>query len=149
MASGAEKQAAFSIGKMSTPTCCFKSSYASYILVMIRTIAIKLKYFHSCLTSYLKAYTKQQVLVEISLYKCKFQYLEINNVIIAELWGYGLQIYTILFFLYTDADECSDGTSLCAYGCENTPPGSFTCTCPNGLTLSQNGFSCLGEHTDL
>ena len=35
-------------------TFCFKSSYAIYILLMIKNI--KLKYFHSCLTAYLKAY---------------------------------------------------------------------------------------------
>ena len=42
-------------------TCCFKC----YMLVIIIIIKLKrsLKYFHSCLTAYLKAYIKQQVCV--------------------------------------------------------------------------------------
>ena len=44
-------------------------------------------------------------------------------------------------------DECADGTAGCEYGCANSPDGSYTCTCPDGFTLSQNGFSCLGECT--
>ena len=54
------------LGLTNTHTCCFKSSYASYIIVMTRIIfESTLKYFHSCLTDYLKAFINQQVRVLI------------------------------------------------------------------------------------
>ena len=53
--------------------------------------------------------------------------------------------YNILVSL-TDIDECSKKTALCEYDCDNTPPGSYTCSCPDGYNLADNGFSCIGEN---
>ncbi len=47
----------------------------------------------------------------------------------------------------SDIDECALGTHDCAQddsaSCENTPAGSFTCTCDTGYT--GNGTACTGE----
>ncbi|XP_017121419.1 matrilin-2-like [Drosophila elegans] len=39
-----------------------------------------------------------------------------------------------------DVNECTDGTHLCSHECQNTH-GSYQCSCPQGLTLSNN-FTC-------
>ena len=41
-------------------------------------------------------------------------------------------------------DECSELNGGCEYYCSNTN-GSFSCGCPQGLTLAANKVNCLGE----
>ena len=49
------------------------------------------------------------------------------------------------FDLFTETDECTAMTHNCGAGtCENTPPGSYTCTCPNGYTGSGTTM-CTGQ----
>lgn len=55
-----------------------------------------------------------------------------------------------LYLFNADVDECSlaavTGLQACQDDalCGNTP-GSFTCSCPTGYTMAQNGQSCVGE----
>ena len=44
---------------------------------------------------------------------------------------------------FVDIDECSAGTDMCDHICQNTP-GSYTCSCRSGYSLSQNGRTCVG-----
>ena len=46
---------------------------------------------------------------------------------------------------FVDIDECSVGTDMCDHNCQNTP-GSYTCSCRPGYSLSQNGRTCVGMH---
>jgi len=45
---------------------------------------------------------------------------------------------------YADIDECATDTAGCdaVAVCTNTPPGAFTCTCPDGY--EGDGFTCDG-----
>ena len=43
--------------------------------------------------------------------------------------------------LYVDVDECATNTTDCEQGCNNTI-GSFSCTCIEGYTLSDDGKTC-------
>lgn len=43
----------------------------------------------------------------------------------------------------TDIDECSLNPLLCAFRCHNTE-GSYTCSCPAGYTLREDGAMCRG-----
>lgn len=55
-----------------------------------------------------------------------------------------------MFLFRLDVDECSlaaaTGLQACREDalCRNTP-GSFTCSCPTGYIMAQNGHSCAGE----
>ena len=51
--------------------------------------------------------------------------------------------YSILIYICTDVDECSDGTHNCDQVCTNTN-GSYTCSCNSGFTLGSDGQSCTG-----
>jgi hypothetical protein len=45
---------------------------------------------------------------------------------------------------YPDRDECSGGPSPCSHSCHNAP-GHFSCSCPEGFTLTWDGRNCRGE----
>ena len=49
-----------------------------HMQVMIRIINHSLRYFHSCLTAYLKAYKKQQMRVDISHLECFSEMVQVN-----------------------------------------------------------------------
>jgi len=53
------------------------------------------------------------------------------------------QMCTNNAFAFTDIDECTT-SSVCSHQCSNTM-GSFTCSCPDGLFLDDNGRSCSGR----
>ena len=42
-----------------------------------------------------------------------------------------------------DVDECIGGTHNCAQNCDNTV-GSYTCSCDEGYTTTDNGATCDG-----
>ena len=44
---------------------------------------------------------------------------------------------------FSDVDECSADTDNCTQNCENTD-GSFTCSCNDGYTTTDNGITCDG-----
>ena len=48
-------------------------------------------------------------------------------------------------FIYSDVDECSDGTHVCTQTCTNTN-GSFICGCKSGYLLDTDEFTCNGKH---
>lgn len=51
----------------------------------------------------------------------------------------------ILPFLFpVDLDECSFSEFLCQHRCVNTP-GSFSCVCPLGYYVFEDGRSCEGK----
>ena len=43
--------------------------------------------------------------------------------------------------IFSDIDECSEGTSGCSQLCTNTI-GSYTCTCDNGYQLTNDNHTC-------
>ena len=45
---------------------------------------------------------------------------------------------------FTDINECA-GSHDCSHGCSNTN-GSFQCTCPEGLFLSDDRRNCNGDY---
>jgi len=49
----------------------------------------------------------------------------------------------LLTYWFTDIDECQNGDAGCEEGCANSDPG-FTCTCPPGKELNEDGVSCDG-----
>ena len=51
--------------------------------------------------------------------------------------------YCTYTFIYSDIDECSEGTDVCTQTCTNTI-GSFICGCNYGYILYDDGFTCLG-----
>ena len=66
-----------------------------------------------------------------------------------------IYIYIYIYIMYThktkgdvyyfaDINECT-GSHGCSHGCSNTI-GSFLCTCPEGLFLSDDRRNCNGNH---
>ena len=47
--------------------------------------------------------------------------------------------------LYSDTDECIDGTHNCSQICINTI-GSFTCVCDDGYELDSDEVTCNGMY---
>ena len=47
--------------------------------------------------------------------------------------------------MYSDTNECSDGTHNCSQICNNTN-GSFTCGCNNGYQLDYDNVTCNGMY---
>ena len=45
---------------------------------------------------------------------------------------------------FSDIDECQYDKGGCSHECVNVD-GSFTCTCPDPLKLSDDNLSCRGE----
>ena len=45
--------------------------------------------------------------------------------------------------MFSDIDECSDGTDDCSETCINTV-GSFACGCNSGYVLDDDGVICNG-----
>ena len=43
--------------------------------------------------------------------------------------------------VYTDIDECAEGTDMCGQNCHNTI-GSYNCSCNIGYRLNMDGFGC-------
>ena len=58
------------------------------------------------------------------------------------IWLPTLPIATNLV-VFLDQDECGAGISCCDQMCVNTP-GSYTCGCRAGFTLSADGCRCEG-----
>ena len=48
-------------------------------------------------------------------------------------------------YCLVDVNECTRNTHDCAQICQNTPPGSFTCSCNAGYSLAADGKSCTGR----
>ena len=46
--------------------------------------------------------------------------------------------------MYTDIDECAEGTDRCDQNCHNTI-GSYICSCNTGYSLNADGFACDGK----
>ena len=56
-----------------------------------------------------------------------------------------LHYHLISYFLYTDIDECSEGTDHCSQNCQNTI-GSYRCFCNTGYRLNTDGVTCNGQY---
>ena len=52
--------------------------------------------------------------------------------------------HTHFNYLYTDIDECADGTNGCNHNCSNTN-GSYVCFCFTGYELHDNMQTCTGN----
>ena len=50
----------------------------------------------------------------------------------------------LLFVLFSDINECSEGTDNCDQRCTDTD-GSYTCSCNSGYTLAADGQSCTAN----
>lgn len=55
----------------------------------------------------------------------------------------GLLVPCLTFRPPADVDECAESAE-CSHGCKNTD-GSYTCTCPAGLTLDTDLITCVGK----
>ena len=53
--------------------------------------------------------------------------------------------YCILICTVIDTDECVSGEHNCDQNCHNNE-GSYTCTCEDGYTLSNDGKTCVGVY---
>lgn len=49
--------------------------------------------------------------------------------------------------MYTDINECAEGTDRCAQNCHNNV-GSYTCSCNVGFRLNTNGYGCDGKEKE-
>lgn len=59
-----------------------------------------------------------------------------------------MSVKTAFFLLFpVDLDECSFSEFLCQHRCVNTP-GSFSCICPPGYYVYEDGRSCEGKVRD-
>ena len=47
-------------------------------------------------------------------------------------------------FFSLDIDECKTFDGSCSHSCSNVV-GTYTCTCPTGFVLDDNGLDCLGN----
>lgn len=54
----------------------------------------------------------------------------------------------LFHYPFIDLDECSFSDFLCQHTCVNTP-GSFSCICPPGYYVYEDGRSCEGISTFL
>lgn len=66
--------------------------------------------------------------------------------VVSYYFGCFMFLANVSFCTHTDIDEC-EGVGVeaaCSHTCFNTP-GSFTCGCPEGLSLGPNLTSCIGE----
>ena len=46
--------------------------------------------------------------------------------------------------IYSDIDECIEGTDACDHNCTNTD-GSYYCTCMDGYELELDNHTCTGD----
>ena len=49
--------------------------------------------------------------------------------------------FHVIHYFYADFPDCLQIPSVCnpTQICRDTPPGSFTCSCPPGTSLNENG----------
>ena len=52
-------------------------------------------------------------------------------------------VMCVCVYSFADTDECLED-HRCSHGCRNTE-GSYTCTCPRGLSLTPDGSNCRGK----
>ena len=50
--------------------------------------------------------------------------------------------------IYSDIDECVEGTDGCDHNCTNTD-GSYYCTCMDGYKLESDNHMCTGYDCNL
>ena len=72
--------------------------------------------------------------------------LIINPVMVSSLaFEYSMDSTTwvqFLFYVTTDINECAN-SNPCEQNCINTD-GGYNCSCKNGYTLNEDGYSCNG-----
>lgn len=56
----------------------------------------------------------------------------------------GIRVMLVMFNVDADIDECLEGTHSCSQICVNNP-GSYSCGCNSGFSLTFDGFGCTGE----
>ena len=49
----------------------------------------------------------------------------------------------IVYFTFTDINECAESNGGCSHNCNNTE-GSFECSCRDGYILDGDGKNCSG-----
>ena len=52
----------------------------------------------------------------------------------------------IVYFIFTDINECAESNGGCSHNCNNTE-GSFECSCREGYLLHDDGRQCRGTKT--
>ena len=50
----------------------------------------------------------------------------------------------VLSFIWSDIDECVQGSDGCSQNCTNTI-GSYFCTCMDGYELESDNHTCTGD----
>ena len=50
----------------------------------------------------------------------------------------------IYYSIFSDIDECTEGTHSCNHTCTNSP-GSYRCGCMQGFILSENNRDCMSK----
>jgi hypothetical protein len=92
---------------------------------------------------------REKVLVEtleVALF-CTFSLHKVRryNCVYQSLYTQSCCVRAYQFFCsFLDVDECSLSNHTCSHKCNNTV-GSFTCSCPDGYQLNNDGSNCTGK----
>ena len=58
--------------------------------------------------------------------------------------GTETNVYSHVFCISTDIDECAEGSDECEHMCMNTE-GNYTCSCYESYLLADDGKSCTSK----
>ena len=72
------------------------------------------------------------------------QSLLLGSRVLSVFFFWSVLILPFFFLFPVDLDECSFSEFLCQHRCVNTP-GSFSCLCPLGYYVFEDGRSCEGK----
>lgn len=84
--------------------------------------------------------------VAVLLFVVSVVLMVVGVMVVVHSFGCCIFLATVSLFTHADIDECEGvgDEAACSHTCFNTP-GSFTCGCPEGLSLGPNLTSCIGE----
>ena len=57
---------------------------------------------------------------------------------------YVINCFYLFYAIFTDINECTEGTHLCNHTCSNLV-GSYRCSCMQGFILAENNQDCISK----